>query len=143
MRFANPYQVRRTARNTLAATACCALLAAAGILSGSPASASAGPLRQSGTALQAALRQDLSHYLTTQRKAEHISAVRDARLASRIRSNTMAMDWHDTLMGSVLVISGGLTFAYTRAASKILLILTLIGAAATIVIGVLLFFHLA
>ena len=35
----------------------------------------------------------------------------------------MAMDWHDTLMGSVLVISGGLTFAYTRAASKILLIL--------------------
>ena len=54
----------------------------------------------------------------------------------------MAMDWHDTLMGSVLVISGGLTFAYTRAASKILLILTLIGAAATIVIGVLLFFHL-
>jgi hypothetical protein len=31
----------------------------------------------------------------------------------------MAMDLHDTLMGSVLVISGGLTFAYTRAASKI------------------------
>ncbi len=56
----------------------------------------------------------------------------------------MAMDWHDTLMGSVLVISGGLTFAYTRAASRILLILmTLIGAAATFVIGVLLFFHLA
>ena len=47
----------------------------------------------------------------------------------------MAMDWHDTFMGSVLVISGGLTFAYTRAASRILLILTLI--------GVLLFFHLA
>ena len=57
--------------------------------------------------------------------------------------DAMAMDRHDTLMGSVLVISGGLTFAYTRAASKILLILTLIGAAATIVIGVLLFFHLA
>jgi hypothetical protein len=55
----------------------------------------------------------------------------------------MAMDLHDTFMGSVLVISGGLTFAYTRAARKILLILTLIGAAATIVIGVLLFFHLA
>jgi uncharacterized membrane protein len=59
------------------------------------------------------------------------------------KGDAMAMDWHDTLMGSVLVISGGLTFAYTRAASKILLILTLIGAAATIVIGVLLFFHLA
>ena len=64
-------------------------------------------------------------------------------LPSRIRGDVMAMDWHDTFMGSVLVISGGLTFAYTRAASKILLILTLIGAAATIVIGVLLFFHLA
>ncbi len=55
----------------------------------------------------------------------------------------MAMDLHDTLMGSVLVISGGLTFAYTRTASRILLILTLTGAAATFVIGVLLFFHLA
>jgi hypothetical protein len=55
----------------------------------------------------------------------------------------MAMDWHDTLMGSVLVISAGLTFAYTRAASRILLILTVTGAAATFVIGVLLFFHLA
>ena len=54
----------------------------------------------------------------------------------------MAVDWHDTLMGSVLVISGGLTFAYIRAASKILLILALIGAAATFVIGVLLFFTL-
>lgn len=48
-----------------------------------------------------------------------------------------------TLMGAALVISGGLTVAYTRAASKILLILTLIGAAVTLVIGVLLFFGLA
>jgi hypothetical protein len=55
----------------------------------------------------------------------------------------MAMDLHDTLMGSLLIISAGLTFAYTRAALKILLIPTLIGAAATIIIGVLLFFHLA
>jgi len=55
----------------------------------------------------------------------------------------MAMDWHDTLMGSVLVISSGLTFAYIRAGSRILLRLTIIGAAATFVIGVLLFFHLA
>ena len=75
MRFANLHQVRRTARNTLAATACCALLGAAGILSGNPASASTGAPRQGGTAPQAALRQDLSHYLTTQREAEHISAV--------------------------------------------------------------------
>ena len=50
---------------------------------------------------------------------------------------------HDTLMGAALVISGGLTVAYTRAASKILLILTRIGAAVTLVIGVLLFFGLA
>jgi len=57
--------------------------------------------------------------------------------------DAMVMDWHDTLMGSVLVIPGGPRFAYTRAASKILLILTLFGVAATIVIGVLLFFHLA
>jgi hypothetical protein len=66
-----------------------------------------------------------------------------AQLASWKRGNVMAMDWHDTLMGSVLVISAGLTFAYTRAASRTLLILTLTGAAGTLVIGVLLFFHLA
>ena len=50
---------------------------------------------------------------------------------------------HDTLMGAALVISGGLTVAYTRVASRILLILTLIGATVTLVIGVLLFFGLA
>ena len=55
----------------------------------------------------------------------------------------MAMDWHDTLMGSVLIISAGLTFAYTRAAARTLLTLALTGAAGTLVIGVLLFFHLA
>ena len=65
------------------------------------------------------------------------------KTSHRKGATRVAMDWHDTLMGSLLIISGGLTFAYTRAASKILLILTLIGAAATIVIGVLLFFHLA
>jgi hypothetical protein len=55
----------------------------------------------------------------------------------------MAMDWHDALMGSVLIISAGLTFAHTRAASRTLLILTLTGAGGTLAIGVLLFFHLA
>jgi hypothetical protein len=55
----------------------------------------------------------------------------------------MAMDWHDPLMGPVLVISARLAFAYTRAASRTLLILTLTGAAGTLVIGVLLVFHLA
>ena len=50
---------------------------------------------------------------------------------------------HDALMGIGLVGSGGLTFAYSRVPSKTLLILTLIGAAVTIIIGVLLFFGLA
>ena len=50
---------------------------------------------------------------------------------------------HDTLMGAGLVIAGALTVAYTRAATRILLILALIGAAVTIVIGVLLLFGLA
>jgi hypothetical protein len=50
---------------------------------------------------------------------------------------------HDTLMGAALVISGGLAVAYTRGATRTLLILTLIGAAVTLVIGVLLFFGLA
>jgi hypothetical protein len=57
---------------------------------------------------------------------------------------------HDTVMGIILVVSGGLTIAYVRAASahartvsRTLLILTLIGAAASIVIGLLLFFGLA
>jgi hypothetical protein len=57
---------------------------------------------------------------------------------------------HDTVMGIVLVASGGLTMAYVRAASahakaasRTLLIFTLIGAVAAIVIGLLLFFGLA
>ena len=53
-------------------------------------------------------------------------------------------------MGIVLVASGGLTMAYVRAASahakavsRPLLIFTLLGAVAAIVIGLLLFFGLA
>jgi D-alanyl-D-alanine carboxypeptidase len=49
------------------------VLAAAGLLSGGAASASPGA--PNGAAVQAALRHDLTHYLTAQRKAEHISAV--------------------------------------------------------------------
>jgi hypothetical protein len=56
----------------------------------------------------------------------------------------------DTVMGIVLVASGGLTIAYVRAASayakavsRALHILTLVGAAAAIIIGLLLFFGLA
>jgi hypothetical protein len=55
---------------------------------------------------------------------------------------------HDTVMGILLVASGVLTIAYVRAASvraasRTLKILALIGAAVTIVIGLLLFFGLA
>jgi D-alanyl-D-alanine carboxypeptidase len=76
MRYTDPRTVRRNARNALTATAAaCALLGAAAALPGSPASASAGPSRSGGSALRAALRGDLSHYLTTRHKAEHISAV--------------------------------------------------------------------
>jgi hypothetical protein len=57
---------------------------------------------------------------------------------------------HDTVMGIVLVASGGLTIAYVRAASayakaasRTLRIFTLIEAVAAIVIGLLLFFGLA
>jgi hypothetical protein len=56
----------------------------------------------------------------------------------------------DTVMGVVLVASGGLTIAYVRAAwayaksvSRALRILVLVGAAAAIIIGLLLFFGLA
>ncbi len=55
----------------------------------------------------------------------------------------MGFGGHDTLMGAALLVSGGLTIAYVRAPSATLRIFTLVGAAATIVIGLLLFVHLA
>jgi D-alanyl-D-alanine carboxypeptidase len=76
MRSAKPHRARRSARNTLsAAIVTCALLGAAGVLSGSAASASAGPPHHNGATLRSALHHDLSQYLTARRKAEHISAV--------------------------------------------------------------------
>jgi len=75
MNSANPRTTRRNIRSKLTAAAVCALLGAAGVLSSSVASASAGPPRGTGAALRTALRSDLSRYLTTRRKAEHISAV--------------------------------------------------------------------
>jgi D-alanyl-D-alanine carboxypeptidase len=76
MRYGNTRKAQRTYRNRLAAvTVACALLGTAGILPGAAASAAAGPPRQNGAALRAALRGDLTHYLTTRHKAEHISAV--------------------------------------------------------------------
>ena len=78
--------IRRTARRSTrgrltaaAAAAACALLSAGAFFPPGAATASATVLaahpRQAGTTLQAALRQDLTHYLTTRRTAEHISAV--------------------------------------------------------------------
>ena len=76
MRSANLHQRQRSVRGKMsAAAAVCALLGAAGLLSGSPASASAGTPRDNGAAVQAALRDDLSQYLRTRGTAEHISAV--------------------------------------------------------------------
>ena len=76
MRSANLHQTRRSTRAKLSATAAaCALLAAAGLLSGGAASASAGKARGDGAGVQAALRHDISQYLTAESKAEHISAV--------------------------------------------------------------------
>jgi D-alanyl-D-alanine carboxypeptidase len=76
MRSANLHQTRRSTRGKLSViAAACALLATAGLLSGGAASASAGTPRGNGAGLQAALRHDISQYLTAERKAEHISAV--------------------------------------------------------------------
>jgi D-alanyl-D-alanine carboxypeptidase len=57
-----------------AAAAAAALLTTAVLASGGAASASAAPVRGSSAALQTALHRDLTRYLTTRRKAEHISA---------------------------------------------------------------------
>jgi hypothetical protein len=75
---------------------------------------------------------------------ERVPTVGLTRLAPEYGGDGMKFG-HDTVMGVVLVISGGLTFAYTRAKapSRMLLILTIIGAATAIIIGLLLFFRLA
>jgi len=76
MRTGTRPAVPSNARNKLAAAATtCALLATAGVGLVGPASASAGPARQSGAALRAALRSDLHRYLTARHTAEHISTV--------------------------------------------------------------------
>jgi hypothetical protein len=50
---------------------------------------------------------------------------------------------HDTIMGVLLAAAGAVTIAYLTAASRALRVLALVGAAVTIVIGLLLFFGLA
>ena len=76
MRSPSQHTVRSSIRKRLpAVTAACALLGTAGLFLGSAASAAVGPPHQNGAGLRAALRHDLSQYLTARRKAEHISAV--------------------------------------------------------------------
>ena len=79
MRSALPHAARPPTRGRLtAALAACALLGGAVLFSAPAATAAtaatAAP-RISRAALNAALQHDLHHYLTTRRKAEHISAV--------------------------------------------------------------------
>jgi D-alanyl-D-alanine carboxypeptidase len=77
MTTATPH-MKRIRTMLTAAAATCALLTAAAMASAgaaSAASASGSPARQSSAALRAALRGDLSRYLTARRTAEHISAV--------------------------------------------------------------------
>jgi hypothetical protein len=50
---------------------------------------------------------------------------------------------HDSLMGVILVAAGVLTYLYTRNPTDTLKILALLGAAGSVIIGALLFFHLA
>ncbi len=49
----------------------------------------------------------------------------------------------DSLMGAILIASGVVTYLYSRRRSMTRKMLALIGAAATIIIGALLFFHVA
>lgn len=49
----------------------------------------------------------------------------------------------DTLMGAVLIAAGIVTYLYTRKPSVTRRMLTLIGAVASVIIGALLFFHVA
>ncbi|HEX3300236.1 MAG TPA: hypothetical protein VHW68_09000 [Actinomycetota bacterium] len=49
----------------------------------------------------------------------------------------------DTLMGAVLIAAGIVTYLYTRKPSVTRRLLVLIGAAATVIIGALLFFQIA
>ena len=76
MRSAVPHTARFSTRARLsAAAAACALLVGVGSSSATAATAASGVPWESSTALKTALRQDLRHYLTARRKAEHISAV--------------------------------------------------------------------
>ena len=120
MRSAIPHTMRSNTRARLtAAAAACAMFSTAGLLSASAASASAGPQRASATALRAELRHDISHYLTTRRKAEHISAVslrvtfRGATPAINLATGTTRYDSGPPVSTSALWQIGSNTKAFT------------------------------
>ena len=120
MRSANLRQRRRSVRGKMsAAAAVCALLSAGTFLSAGAASASAAQPRQAGTTLQAALRQDLSDYLTARRTAEHISAVSlritfpGTRPAISVADGTTRYDGGPPVSASALWQIGSNTKAFT------------------------------
>ncbi len=88
-------------------------------MSACPASASAAQPRQAGTTLRAALRRDLSDYLTTRRTAEHISAVsleitfRGSRPAISLADGTTRYHGGPPLIASALWQIGSNTKAFT------------------------------
>ena len=118
MRSAIPHTARRSTRGRLTAAAC-ALLSAGTFLPAGAASASAAQPRQAGTTLQAALRQDLSDYLTARRTAEHISAVSlritfpGTRPAISLADGTTRYDGGPPVSASALWQIGSNTKAFT------------------------------
>jgi D-alanyl-D-alanine carboxypeptidase len=124
MRSAIPRTARRSTRGRLTAAAtACALLSAGALLPAGAATASATVLaaqpRQAGPTLQAALRQDLSDYLTARRTAEHISAVSlritfpGPRPAISLADGTTRYDGGPPVTASALWQIGSNTKAFT------------------------------
>jgi D-alanyl-D-alanine carboxypeptidase len=120
MRSAIPRTARRSTRGRLtAAAAACALLSAGTFLPAGAATASAAQPRQASTTLQAALRQDLSDYLTARRTAEHISAVSlritfpGPRPAISLADGTTRYDGGPPVSASALWQIGSNTKAFT------------------------------
>ena len=124
MRSAIPRTARRSTRGRLTtAAAACALLSAGALLFACSATASATALaahpRQADTTLKAALRRDLSDYLTTRRTAEHISAVSlritfpGTRPAISLADGTTRYDGGPPVSASALWQIGSNTKAFT------------------------------
>jgi D-alanyl-D-alanine carboxypeptidase len=120
MRSAIPHTRRTYTHVKLTALAvACALLSAAGSFSAATASASTGAGHESGIALQAALRHDLRSYLTSRRKAEHISAVslritfRGGKPAINLATGTTRYDGGPPVSTSALWQIGSNTKAFT------------------------------